>query len=314
MTISWIEYENGKITEIYIRYFGYPSNMHIDRVNRKELALLAHLLDGPRSVSQLAAGSGSSIAWTSERASRLEGMGLVRKQKTGVTVLVGLTDDRLGDDLRLLLTESAYLDLSKVLAGPGLAILPLLLPPGSTVREMEERTGLSKRTIRTMLRQWQGMGLAHLKGRPSSYVLSESWTHLRRFLVDYTSDRNLKWLRSKVPSATLIWQWRDEMLFSVGNKLEDPEFTSAGATRLEELGYDIAHAREYYVHRECDGEVKDEEALVQTLKADPENPRGERFIRQALIGNRADAKILIRHAGKYGLTTRVKRLVLHHGR
>jgi len=288
--------------------------MQIDRVNRKELKLLAHLIDGPHTVSQLAEDSGSSISWTSERVSRLEGMGLVKKQKTGVTVRIGLTEDRLGDDLRLLMTESAYMDLSKVLAGPGLAILPLLLPPGSTMREMEDRTHISTKTIRTKLKQWQGMGLASLTVNPPRYILNESWTYLRRFLVDYVSERNLRWLRSKVPSATMIWQWRDELLFSVGDKLEDPEFRSAGATRLEELGYDIAHAREYYLNREGNVEVSEEEALVQTLRADPENPRGERFIRQALLDKRVDAKVLIKYAGMYGLKTRLKRLASHHGR
>jgi hypothetical protein len=158
------------------------------------------------------------------------------------------------------------------------------------------------------------MGLASLEGKPPRYVLSESWTYLRRFLVDYASERNLRWLRSKVPSATMIWQWRDEMLFSVGNKLEEPELCSAGATRLEELGYDVAHAREYYFHGGGNEKVSEEEALVQTLKADPENPRGERFIRQALLDNRAEAKALMRHAGKYGLRTMLKTMVSHHGR
>ena len=287
--------------------------MNAQKLTTAQLEMLKRLAQGPGTVSQLARDAGRSISWTSHRITKLADMGFVTKRKTGLTVHVAIVDSRMGDDLRVLLNEEAYVDLAEVLAGPGLSLLPMLLPPGASLRSLRARTHYTERTIRSKLRRWQGMGLAVRQGRSGAFVLGRSWPRLRRFVIDYKAELNNRWLRAKVPSATVIWQWRDEMLFSTERRLSGREFRLAAATRLEELGFDIVPAREYYMAREGGREVSVEEALVQTLKVDPMNPRGERRIREALQDGRIDPRSMVRLAGIYGLKRRMTRLVRGNG-
>jgi hypothetical protein len=111
------------------------------------------------------------------------------------------------------------------------------------------------------------------------------------------------------PNALIIWQWRDEYLFSITERRARPGLLSAGPTRLEELGYDIFHAQEYYLHHPGIDRVSEEEALVQSLAIDPNNPRMTRFIREGVQRRGVDPRRLLAFGKKYGLKTVLTKVV-----
>ena len=272
-----------------------------DRMNRSDIAILAVLLDGPLTVTSIAKAVGRSISFVSERLTLMEAMRLVERRRGGNAVRVGFAKGRAGADLQLLMAESPYIELTKVLPGPGLAILPFLLHPGSTLTDLRRGTGLSAPTIRGSIRPWRGMGLLHLEGSPRRYSIQPQLGHLIDFITSYTAERNQRFLESKTSAGIIVWQWRDSFLFSSRREVPVPEFLPAGVSRLEELGYDVVSSRYCYMHRPGMTRVAEAEALVQAVLMDPDNPRPARMVRRALAEHRVRVDELRGCAESYGL-------------
>jgi len=116
-------------------------------------------------------------------------------------------------------------------------------------------------------------------------------------------------LAGVLPGALIVWQWRDEYLLSNDGRVDQPHLLSAGPTRLEELGYDILHSREYYFHHPLIDVVSEEEALVQSLRTDPNNPRMERFVIEGIGSRGADPRAILEFGEKYGLEKALDKVV-----
>jgi hypothetical protein len=228
-------------------------------------------------------------------------MDLVVKEKRGLEVLVRPASSELAKGLELLMVETPMLDLPALLDKAGLRLLPVLLEPGATAGELAMRSGLSLPTIRGKLRLWRGMGVVARDRGSRMYRLQVDNVELVSFVVSYSRWRNRRALAGVLPGALIVWQWRDEYLLSTDGRVDLPEFLSAGPTRLGELGYDVLHSREYYFHHPLIDAVSEEEALVQSLRTDPKNPRMERFVVEGIESREADIRAILGFGEKYGL-------------
>ncbi len=283
--------------------------MRLEGLHRTHLEILGFVHKMERTVSQIAKHIHKSISWTSECVNHLIGMDLLEKRKEGLGVFVGPAKNELSQSLAILMFEAPMIDLSKVLGKAGLTILPVLVDPGITANEITQRTGLSMPTIRTVLRKWRGMGIVVRERETKRYTIHHSQKELRSFILRYSQWFNRRMLGNVLPGALIIWQWRDEYLFSIEHRIDLSDFLSAGPTRLEELGYDILHLREYYLHRPEYDEVGQEEALVQSLMTDPNNPRMLRFIREGIDNRGADSQTILEFGEKYGLGLALDKVV-----
>lgn len=278
-------------------------------LTRTHLEILGYVHKGERTVSDIATHVGRSVPWTSECVQHLAGMDLVLKERRGLEVLVRSASSELAQGLELLMVEAPMLDLPALLDKAGLRLLPVLLDPGSTTREMAGRTGLSLPTIRGKLRLWRGMGVVLREASSRMYRLADSHGELVSFVVIYSRWRNRRALAEVLPGALIVWQWRDEYLLSADRQVDLPDLLSAGPTRLEELGYDILHSREYYLHHPLLDVVSEEEALVQSLRTDPNNPRMERFVVEGIRSREADTQAIMEFGEKYGLEEALEKVV-----
>jgi hypothetical protein len=199
------------------------------------------------------------------------------------------------------MAEGPHIGLAEVLPGPGLLILPLLLPPGSTRMELRRGTGLSAPTVRGRVRLWRGMGLLLVEGSPHRYSIQPQLGNLIGFIESYAAERNQRFLESRTPAGTIVWQRRDSFLFSSRIEVLAPEFIPAGVSRLEELGYDVVSPRHCYIHRPGLTRVAEAEALVQAVLMDPDDPRVARMVRRALKEHRVRGDELRGCAESYGL-------------
>jgi hypothetical protein len=240
-------------------------------------------------------------------------MDFVVKEKKGLEVHVRPASNELSHSLKLLMVEAPLINLSVMLDKAGLSLLPVLVEPGSTAKEMTLRTGLSLPTIRNKIRIWRGMGVVIREGVSKAYMIQDNHRELKSFVVQYTRWSNRRTLDNVLPGALIVWQWRDEYLFSIDHRVDHPDFSSAGPTRLEELGYDILHLREYYHHHPFIDVISEAEALVQSLKIDPNNPRLKRFIIEGIEGRGIAPEAIMGSGGKYGLKRSLLKVVSGHG-
>ena len=278
-------------------------------LTRTHLEIIGYVHKGERTVSEIASRVGRSASWTSECVRHLAGMDLVVKERMGLEVLVRPASSELAQGLELLMVEAPMLDLPALLDKAGLWLLPVLFDPGSTTRELAGRTGLSLPTIRGKLRVWRGMGVVLREASSRMYRLADHHGELVSFVVIYSRWRNRRALAEVLPGALIVWQWRDEYLLSNDGRVDQPDLLSAGPTRLEELGYDILHSREYYFYHPLLDVVSEEEALVQSLRTDPNNPRMERFVVEGIQGREADTRAIMEFGEKYGLEEALEKVV-----
>ncbi len=274
-------------------------------LNKTEVRLLQQLQGRHLILSELASELSKSVSWVSETVKHLETLGLVNKKREGHYMFVSIPKKSLGESLSLLITEQPMLNLETLFSGSGLVILPLLLKPGYSAKELAERTSLSTRTVKGLLPRWKRMGV--VLQEKTNYQLNPRFKLLSNFLRKFNEHKNLSIMKDKYPEAVIAWQWRDEFMFSIDMKLKDPNALPAGLTRLDELKTSLAHTQQYYYYGHATREISKEEAFMQALYIDPYNPRIKYLISERLREFNSEA--FFDYAGKYAKKTAIKDLV-----
>jgi len=273
-------------------------------MNRTEVGALRFLQTKRMSVTELSVNLSRNLPWTSECVNHLEALGLVERERVGNTVFASLARTQLGRSLEVLLAEESVLNLEALFTNSGMLLLPLLLSPGHSSKALAARLGASWRSVKAHLSRWRRMGVVLLdKG---VYNLNPRHKRLSDFLRNYSDFRNSSILRGDHPEAVIVWQWRDEFIFSTDGKLDDGYYVPAGVSRLDSFNYNLVHTREYYTNSTNGAQVSEEEALVQALLLDSNNPRVKRLIKNT---DGIDHGTMLVRAGKYGLKTKVRELI-----
>ena len=280
-----------------------------ERLSVADLRILSAVLSGALPAGRLAKAIGRSPSYTSECIRRLRKMELVETSRNGISVIVRPSANSVMDALAILLKEGSGLAMTKILTGPGLTLLPHLLSPGSTSRELIRKTTLSRATVMNRLRLWRGMGIISRDGSTGLYHLAHGHRTLADFTARYSARRIRRTLDESVPGAIILWQDREEFLLSVEAGTPVKGLVVAGPSALEKLGYGIVHSRDYYSGGRSGRKVSEEEALVQTFLTDRGNPRARRWILDGLRGLRISAARLSAHARKYGVGDEMNELL-----
>lgn len=266
-----------------------------ERLSRWDLRIFESVLSGEKASGAIAKALGLSPSYTSECVKRLVGMGLVEVRRAGLSALVRPAKGGAATSLARLVKEGSGLDLSKALAGPGLAILPHLLGPGMTANELIEAVSLSRMTVMERIRLWRGMGLV-VRDRPTGrYRLAPGQRGLSDFAGSYAGDRIRNATAEAAAGAILLWHGPEGFLFSVDAGTPVKGFAPAGPSALDAR---VATSRDYYLAGRR-RRISRDEALVQTLLVDPGNPRVRRMLRErAAAGARRSLADL---AERYGM-------------
>lgn len=280
--------------------------MYQIKINKTEVDILQLILHNPLSEKDIANELDLSPSWTSECITHLASIGFIYIEKKGISNFSQIIKNSFGESLKLLLTEKGMLNLKAILPDSGLVILPLLLQPGSNLNEISCRTGLTKRTIHNKLHDWKSMGLIKLNKYPEVIVLKERDPYLQQFLIEFCKTRNRLFLSKKYPKAVIVWEWRDEFIFTTNEKMDDNIFLKAGVTGLEEFTNELVHNSEYYYYCTYKKVLSLEEILIQSIRIDPINPRQIRIIRNQMEEGNIDKKILFTHAKKYDIHKSLK--------
>ena len=269
-------------------------------LNRTEIEMLKILPGRKLTVSEASEELSRSLSWTSEMTDHLEALGLLTKERVGNHTSVSIPKTPLGESLSVLIAEEPMLNLETLLADSGLLILPLLLKPGYSAKDLAARTSLSIRTVKGLLPRWRRMGVVLLE--KGIYYINLRFRTLIDFLQKYNEHRNISFLKKKYPGAVIVWQWRDEFMVSVDFNIKDQKFSPAALSALDS---DLIHTKEYFYYGP--NIITQEETLVQALYVDHRNPRVKRYVRSMLT--QADIKEILKSAEKYDMITEVSELI-----
>lgn len=272
-----------------------------EAVIKTDLELLQRLPYKQMTISQIARELGKSLSWTSERVSHLKKLGLIDVEKKGLSNFVAISSNPVGKSLSLLMTESSYLNLNKILTGSGLLMLPLLLEPGSQPKDISTKVSRSLRTVKDALVRWNSMGVVILDGNTGLYSLNQKQNYLIEFVKAYSEFRNKRLLEEIFPEAIMVWQWRDDFLFSTPHQIAHPKFVAAAVSRLDQFGCKIVHTSHYYFYSPNVDTVSEEEAFSQAMKIHPGNPRISRLVKDALKDGTIKKAVLRHYAKKYDI-------------
>jgi predicted transcriptional regulator len=285
-----------------------------NKLNRTELKIFRLLLHNKPTITNIASKLNLSLSWTSECIDHLEDLGFIDVEKRGISKYVFISSKPPGEKLSLLMNENDNLDLNKILIGLKLKILPLLLRPGSNIKEISKKTSLSKETINNSLKLWKSMGIARFDKQTKMYSINSRQIYLIQFVIKYSEFINQEFLKEHLPNAIMIWQWRDEFLFSYPSHIKKSQFIEAALTRLDNSGYELLHVSQYYFYSPGLKNVSKEEAFVQSIKIDPNNPRILKLLRNAFDKKEVNRKQISKYARKYGLITKLEKEVYNIAR
>lgn len=278
--------------------------MYKEKISKTESEILRLFPRNQTTVSQIAELLDIDLSWASKCTSNLERLGFLERVKKGKKKYVSVPDSSLGTALTNLLVEEPAMSLDALIGGPSLQILPLLLSPGYSTREVAKRTGLSNRTIQYRIKRWRSMGTVFYE--EEKYKISQRHPLVIDLVSEYSKHKNLCRLKERYPDATIIWQDRDEYIISLEREISDNIYSTAGATKIGYLGYDIVSRNFYYYYSPAGVEISEAEALVQAVKFDMINPRPLGYIRQAIDDKKVTKSNLRKYAKKYGNEKRVE--------
>ncbi len=288
----------------YIYHLLIFALMLREKISKAEVKILRLFPRSQTTVSQIAGLLDIDISWASKGISNLAKLGLLEVEKKGREKYVSVPDSPLGTALASLMMEEPALRLDAVLGGPSLQVLPLLISPGHSTREVAERTGISIRTIQYRIKRWRGMGTVIYEN--NKYKISQRRPLIIDLMTEYSKHRNICHLKDKYPDAAIIWQDRDEYVISLEREISDNNYCIAGATKIGYLGYDIISRNYYYYYSPMSVRISEAEALVQTVKFDMINPRPLRYIRWAIENKKVTKAELREYAKRYRVEKRVE--------
>jgi len=119
--------------------------MFKDKINKTEVIILKYILKEPQTISHLADALGKDISWISRNVNHLQELGFAMMKREGKSVFVSIVKNPLGESFSTLISEEPMLNIEKILTCSGLRILPLLLNPGNSAKEIVQRSSLSLR-------------------------------------------------------------------------------------------------------------------------------------------------------------------------
>ncbi len=250
--------------------------MYKERLNRTEIEMLETISAEPCTITELARAMKKSKSYISESVKHLCQIGFAEVNNRAVQIAF----TPLGNEISRLIREESIINRYSLLNGSRLKVLPLVMSPGYSAHDISRRTGLSPRTVQAILGKWRQMGIVILKNH--NYTLNPRHESIISLTEKYIEHRNLSHLKACQPDGMLLWQGRGEYIFSLEHEVAESIYTPAASTRLIELGYDLISRNAYYHYSPISTEISRAEALVQSLKLDPLNPRIKRLIRRSI--------------------------------
>jgi predicted transcriptional regulator len=275
-----------------------------------DIMILGILVKRSRTISQLAEAIQLSPSTISLSVKRLSYFGLILTSRKGRNRIVQIADSDIGKDFQIFINQNPNQDLSLLFQGHGILILSTFIGNGSTLNEIERKTGLSRSTISRYLRRWGTTGALWKIGHGSKIRISRNYPDLEVFLVSFSRYRMEEEVRNRVQDPSIIFNDGETILFTADeNIMEKDGILPAAYTHLSNCGFDVVIDRDYYQFSPGKEDISIPEALVQAIRIDTMNPRPRKLLREYLENNDDVFDLLRKYAEKYGILSTIPKEV-----
>jgi len=238
-----------------------------------DINILIELSSKEMEVSSIVSLSGLSRPTISDSISKLSDMGLISQKKVGRIKLIKVVNSTLGEKLRSLIIQNPNLDFVKLFEGNGLMIMTTFIGNGSTMKEIVIKTGLSRRTIIRYLNKWRSMGVVWKSGHGGRYEINRNYPDLNDFLVELSKYWLSKTISEQLDDPLIIFNNGEKVLFVYKGDLDEERFKPAAYTYLEKKGFNVLSSSKYFQYTRGSEDISTLEAIIQSIRIDPINPR-----------------------------------------
>lgn len=277
----------------------------------REIALLRCLRDGERPRREVARALGMSQPALTRLVKSLESKGIVVVRRNGMSSSLSFSELKHASVLRRILNEYSHMRLEEVLSLASLRVIAsLAIRPASTRDEIQSSSGVSPRTIHTVLSRFKAVGIVRVHGR-GVYELSDRFAPFAEFARELMSFSNQKKALAVSSDSVVIWERGGEFVIRTKVGKESEGFRKTAFSAFD--GYDLPLVQEwhYYYHPYGSWRRTPDEVLLQSLLIRPPGSREINALkmlwdRKTLWGN---IDQLTAKAEWYGVTVELRRLI-----
>lgn len=279
-----------------------------------EIDILQLIIENERSISQLAEGTGLSLSTISLAVKHLSELGFVSKSRKGKMEYISISGEETGKTYRAFVTQNPNQSPEIILKGHGLIILSVCIGKGSPLKEIQDRTGLSRSSISRYLNNWRSTGILWKEGHGGKIRISNNYPDLELFLRSFSKFRMEILVQSRITRPSIIFNDGETLLFSTEEEIRtDNEIQPAGYTRLARSGFDVVTDRNYFQFSPGKKLISIPEAIIQAIRSDVMNPRPRKLLGEHLKGEDADIDELMEYARNYSIENIIEKEVKKYG-
>ena len=277
----------------------------------REIALLRCLRDGEQPRREVARALGMSQPELTRLVKSLESKGIVVVRRNGMSSSLSFSELKHASVLRRVLNEYSHMRLEEVLSLASLRVIAsLAIHPASTREEIQLSSGVSLRTIHTVLSRFKAVGIIRVHGR-GVYELSDRFAPFAEFARELMSFSNQKKALAFSSDSVVIWERGGEFAIRTKARKESEDFRKTAFSAFDSYGLPLVQEWHYYYHPHGSWRRTPDEVLLQSLLI---RPLGSREINalKMLWGRKTlqrNIDQLVMKAGRYGVTAELRRLI-----
>ena len=234
-----------------------------------EIALLRHLRDGEQPRKKVAKDLGIPPSGLTRLVRSLESKGILVVHRAGVSSSMDFSDMKHAWILRRVLNEYGHMKLEEVLSLASLrVIVSLAIQPASTRPEMLSSSGISPRTLQTVLSRLRAVGVLRIRGR-GIYELSDRFALFTDFARELVSFSNRKKALAFSSDSVVVWERGNEFIVRTRARDERDGFRKTAFSAFDDLGVPLVLDWHYYFHPHGAWRRTPEEVFLQSLLIRP---------------------------------------------
>jgi len=243
--------------------------------------------------------------------SSLVNKGFLRVSQRGLSRWVSLSDAKHAQLFKSLLSESSHMNFEEALADSSIEVLSHIADAPRKRSEIEERSGLTAKTIKATLKRLREFGVVIAKER-FTYILNTRFGLLREFVEEFRRYHNQRLAEDFSADSVIIWQRGKEFLVKTSSSKDRDGFSLTGISAFHQHGVKLfLPDYNHYFHSPYKTRLRVEDILLHAITTDP---YGTRTILSVLLlwkVNEAqiDVENLLEEAKKYQIEDAVNALI-----